>query len=68
MTHRAVGFYAGVPWGGVVVLEDADQEVTDTAILQKPVDYALAGDQEDKRRLGGPGVMTKSMLNKIFRE
>ena len=46
------------------------REITDTIThVQKPVDVVLAGTQDEKKnRLKQPGVMTKSMMKKIFGE
>lgn len=70
MSHYSTkGFYAGAPWGGVIVIAEEDLAITSREILHNPVDYALASDQDEKqRKMRTRGAMTKSMMNKIFRE
>jgi len=45
----AVGIGAGI---AVVDGRKLEKAITSTRIIQKPVDYALAGDQFEKKRLG----------------
>jgi len=64
------GFYAGTPWGGVILIPDLQSEITSTNILNKPVNVVLAEEstQDARNRLKEPGVMTKSMMRKIFKD
>lgn len=65
MAETTIGFFVGAPWGGVIFTETEDLDITSTNIIQKPVDFVMGGDVNER---GRASQMSKAMMRNIFRE